>query len=91
MSTETIKYIRCPECGWIGELDECEVTGAEEGNVFCGRPPHTAHRCNWWPGVEMQDRDSPRTNTPGCGAEIAVKENLFVPNTTSCETQGTLF
>ena len=79
MTTETIEYIRCLECGWVGELDECEVSGADEGNVFCGSRPR--RRCAFWTGVETEDRDSPRTNSRYCTAEIPIVENLFIPTT----------
>lgn len=25
----------CPECGWVGTVDDCQVCGADEGNVLC--------------------------------------------------------
>jgi hypothetical protein len=89
MSDERTEYIRCPSCGWVGELDECEVSGAEEGHVFCGTPQSLYIPV--WLGAETEEPDSPRTEGPGCTAEIPIEENLFVPGPTPRETQRSLF
>lgn len=26
---------RCPLCGFVGDLDDFDVLGADEGNLFC--------------------------------------------------------
>jgi hypothetical protein len=46
VNEETIEYVRCPKCGWTGELDECEVLGADEGNVFCANWRYNRKVCS---------------------------------------------
>lgn len=28
-------YVKCPECGTVSLLDDCDVFGADDGNVIC--------------------------------------------------------
>jgi hypothetical protein len=46
VTDEIIEYVRCPKCGWTGELDECEVLGADEGNVFCANWRYNRKVCS---------------------------------------------
>ncbi len=35
MPDPVITYVKCPECGTVSLLDDCDVLGADDGNVIC--------------------------------------------------------
>jgi len=70
MNDDTL--LKCPECGKMSRLDDCDVMGADEGHVFC--PPGPQLRtvdggpCGY--GVAMEHIYSDEC---GCGQEFAVE------------------